>query len=219
METPRTKVKRAAGRGAYDRETIYHILDEGLICHVGIEHEGQPFVIPTIHARSGHDLLLHGSPGSRLVRHIVRGGAACVTVTLLDGLVLARSVFHHSMNYRCVVILGHGENIADPEQKKSALRVISQHLMPGRWDEAREPSEAELKQTAVVRIPIEEGSAKVRTGPPVDENEDYALPVWAGVVPLRLTAGAPQADPALTEGRQPSHHVTAWPGRGTDGTA
>lgn len=209
MQTPRTKVKRSADRGAYDAETIHQILDEGMICHVGLEKDGQPIVIPTIHARWDNDLLLHGSAGSRLIRHIVRGRPVCVTVTLLDGLVLARSAFHHSMNYRSVVILGCGTNIDDDSEKEEALRVISEHLMPGRWDHVRGPSESELKQTAVVRIPIDEGSAKVRTGPPIDEDEDYDLPVWAGVLPLTLTPGAPVPDPKLPEGTLVPDHVLA----------
>lgn len=198
--TARTRVKRHAERGAYDRSTIYDILDAGLICHVGIVEDGQPFVMPTIHARMGDRLLLHGSPGSRLLRSIKSGASLCVTVTLLDGLVLARSAMHHSMNFRSVVLLGSGSVIEDEDEKIQALRTISDHIVPGRWMEVRPPSADELKMTMVIAIPIDEASAKIRTGPPVDDEDDYRLAVWAGVLPLQLTPQAPQPDARLLEG-------------------
>ena len=198
--TARTRVKRHAERGAYDRATIYDILDAGLICHVGIVEDAQPFVMPTIHARMGDRLLLHGSPGSRLLRTIRNGASLCVTVTLLDGLVLARSAMHHSMNFRSVVLLGKGSVIEDEDEKIRALRKISDHIIPGRWAEIRPPNAAELKLTTVIAIPIDEASAKVRSGPPVDDEDDYRLAVWAGVLPLQLTPQAPQPDTRLLEG-------------------
>lgn len=198
--TARTRVKRHAERGAYDRSTIYDILDAGLICHVGIVEDAQPFVIPTIHARMGDRLLLHGSPGSRLLRSIKNGAQLCVTVTLLDGLVLARSAMHHSMNFRSVVLLGKGSAIEDEDEKIQALRTISEHIVPGRWVEVRLPNAAELKMTTVIAIPIDEASAKIRTGPPVDDEDDYRLAVWAGVLPLQLMPQAPQPDDRLLEG-------------------
>jgi nitroimidazol reductase NimA-like FMN-containing flavoprotein (pyridoxamine 5'-phosphate oxidase superfamily) len=198
--TARTRVKRHAERGAYDRPTIYDILDAGLICHVGIVDDEQPFVMPTIHARMGDRLLLHGSPGSRLLRTIKNGAPLCITVTLLDGLVLARSAMHHSMNFRSVVLLGKGTVIEDEEEKIRALRAISDHIVPGRWTEIRPPNAAELNMTMVIAIPIDEASAKVRSGPPVDDEDDYGLAVWAGVLPLQLTPQAPQPDDRLFEG-------------------
>lgn len=198
--TARTRVKRHAERGAYARATVYDILDAGLICHVGIVEDGQPFVIPTIHARMGDRLLLHGSPGSRLLRTITNGVPLCVTVTLLDGLVLARSAMHHSMNFRSVVLLGKGSVIEDEEEKIQALRTISDHIVPGRWAEVRPPNAAELNMTMVIAIPIDEASAKIRTGPPVDDEDDYRLAVWAGVLPLQLTPQTPQPDARLLEG-------------------
>lgn len=198
--TARTRVKRHAERGVYDRSAIYDILDAGLICHVGIVEDGQPFVMPTIHARMDNRLLLHGSPGSRLLRTIKNGAALCVTVTLLDGLVLARSAMHHSMNFRSVVLLGKGSVIEDENEKLQALRTISDHIIAGRWAEVRPPNAAEINMTMVVAIPIEEASAKVRSGPPVDDEDDYRLAVWAGVLPLQLTPQAPQPDDRLLKG-------------------
>jgi len=197
--TERTRVVREPQRGVYDRETLYRILDEGLVCHVGFCADGQPFVIPTLYARIGDAVYFHGSAASRMLRELDSGIPACVNVTLVDGLVLARSAFHHSMNYRSVVAFGTARKINDPDQKTEALRVISEHLIRGRWDEVRVPSEKELKATAVLEFTIEEASAKVRTGPPLDDEEDYALPVWAGVLPLTTTPGQPIPDSRLAE--------------------
>ena len=195
--TPRTTLKRLPKRGSHEREVIDRILDEGFICHVGFLAGGQPFVIPTGYARVADKLIIHGSQASRMLRALEEGIDVCVTVTLIDGLVLARSAFHHSMNYRSVVIFGRAEIIDDREDKLRALFALSEHMIPGRWREVREPSEEELKQTTVLSLPIEEGSAKIRTGPPLDDEEDYALSVWAGVVPLKVVAGAPISDPRL----------------------
>ena len=194
MPTSRTRVVREPERGVYDRETAYRILDEGFICHIGFAVDGQPFVIPTAYGRKEANLYIHGSAASRMLRQMKEGVAVCVTVTLLDGLVLARSVFNHSMNYRSVVILGKARLVDDPEEKLAALRVVSEHIIPGRWDDARQPNERELKATSVLRVPIEEFSAKVRTGPPIDDAEDYSFPTWAGVIPLKVKAGEPIND-------------------------
>lgn len=203
LPTTRTRVVREPQRAVYDRETIYRILDEAFLCHVGFVVEGQPFVIPTSYGRRVADLYVHGSAASRMLRHLQSGAAApvCVTVTLLDGLVLARSVFNHSMNYRSVVILGNATLVDDPEEKLAALRVLSEHILPGRWDDARQPNPQELKATSVLRVPIEEFSAKVRTGPPIDDEEDYSFPTWAGVVPLHTVAGDPIDDARLLPGK------------------
>jgi nitroimidazol reductase NimA-like FMN-containing flavoprotein (pyridoxamine 5'-phosphate oxidase superfamily) len=197
MPTQRTRVVRESERGVYDREAAYRILDEGFICHVGFLVDGQPFVIPTSYGRKDANLYIHGSAASRMLRQMKEGVAVCVTVTLLDGLVLARSVFNHSMNYRSVVILGKATLVDEPEEKLTGLRVLSEHILPGRWDDARQPNERELKATSVLRVPIEEFSAKVRTGPPVDDAEDYAFPTWAGVLPLEIKAGEEIRDPKL----------------------
>jgi len=197
--TPRTILKRLPKRGSHERETINQILDEGFICHVGFVIEGQPFVIPTGYARVGDKLILHGSQASRMLRALETGIDACVTVTLIDALVLARSAFHHSMNYRSVVIFGRATLIDEREEKLAALFALSEHMIPGRWQEVRQPSEAELQQTTVLSLPIEEASAKIRTGPPLDDEEDYAMDVWAGVIPLRLVADEPINDPRLPE--------------------
>jgi uncharacterized protein len=197
MPTTRTRVVREAHRGMYDRETVYRILDEGFICHVGFVSDGQPFVIPTSYGRRDSSLYLHGSAASRMLRQMKGGMPVCVTVTLLDGLVLARSVFNHSMNYRSVVILGKATLVDDPAEKLAALRVLSEHILPGRWDDARQPNERELKQTSVLRVPIDEFSAKVRSGPPVDDEEDYSFPTWAGVIPLKMKSDAAINDPRL----------------------
>jgi uncharacterized protein len=196
LRTTRTEVHRLPLRGAYDRETIDAILDEGLICHVGFVSDGSPFVIPTGYGRDGDRLLIHGSAASRMLRALSMGAEACITVTLLDGLVLARSAFHHSMNYRSVVVLANGTLIDEPEAKMAALRVITERLVPGRWDDVRQPTPQEMKGTTVLSFPINEASAKVRVGPPKDDEEDYALPIWAGVLPLSLVPGAPIADEA-----------------------
>ena len=192
--TPRTRVVREPERGTYDRETAYKILDEGFICHVGFVADGQPFVIPTSYGRKNENLYIHGSAASRMLRQLDRGVPVCITVTLLDGLVLARSVFNHSMNYRSVVVLGTASLVSDPAEKLEALRVLSEHIIPGRWNDARQPNEKELKATSVLKLPIEEFSCKVRTGPPIDDEEDYSFPTWAGVIPLEMVAGRAAED-------------------------
>jgi hypothetical protein len=196
----RTRLVREADRAVYDRDAAYQILDEGFICHVGFVVDGQPFVIPTGYGRVGDNLYIHGSAASRMLRRADEGVAVCVTVTLLDGLVLARSIFNHSMNYRSVVILGTARAVNDPTEKLEALRLLSEHILPGRWVESRLPNEKELKATLVMRLPIEEFSAKVRQGPPVDDEEDYAFSTWAGVIPLEMVAGNPINDPRLNLG-------------------
>lgn len=188
--TTRTRVVREPQRAVYDRDAVNQILDEAFLCHVGFAVEGQPYVIPTSYGRAGDVLYIHGSAASRMLRSLNQGVAACVTVTLLDGLVLARSVFNHSMNYRSVVILGTAELVGDPAEKLAALRTLSEHIIPGRWDDARQPNEKELKATSVLRLPINEFSAKVRVGPPIDDEEDYFFPSWAGVIPLEMSVGA-----------------------------
>jgi len=193
--TPRTQVKRLPKRGKYDRETVYAILDDGFVCHVGFSVDGQPFVIPTNYGRSGETLYLHGSAASRMLRTLSEGVPVSVTVTHVDGLVLARSAFHHSVNYRSVVILGTARLVDDPTEKMEALRVFTEHVMKGRWDDVRQPNEQEMKATTVLALPIEEVSAKIRTGGPVDDEPDYALPVWAGVLPLETVAKEPLPDP------------------------
>lgn len=195
----RTRVRKSE-RAAYDRPAIDAILDEALICHVGFVVDGQPFVIPTIHARAGDRLFIHGARATRMLR-VMRGEVpVCVTVTLLDGLVMARSAFHHSMNYRSVVVLGTASAITDDVEKLDALRSIVEHIAPGRWEDCRGPDTKEFAQTQVLSVPISEASAKVRTGPPIDEEDDYDLDVWAGVIPLRLMASAPVDDPLLAAG-------------------
>jgi uncharacterized protein len=199
-QTDRTKLKRLPKRGHFDRETVYGILDEGFICHIGFVVDGQPVVIPTGYARVDDKLYIHGSQASRMLRTLGGGLDACVTVTLLDGLVLARSAFHHSMNYRSVVVFGRAMLVDDPDEKMSALLALSEHIIRGRWNDVREPTELEMKQTTVLSLTLEEASAKIRTGPPLDDEEDYSLPMWAGVVPLKLVAGEPVNDPRLPEG-------------------
>jgi uncharacterized protein len=193
----RTRIVREADRAVYDRAAAYQILDEGFICHVGFAVDHQPFVIPTSYGRAGDNLYIHGSAASRMLRRIDEGVPVCLTVTLLDGLVLARSIFNHSMNYRSVVVLGTAVAVEDPEEKLSALRALSEHILPGRWDQARPPNERELKATLIMGLPITEFSAKVRQGPPIDDEEDYAFPTWAGVVPLNMVADPPIHDPRL----------------------
>jgi nitroimidazol reductase NimA-like FMN-containing flavoprotein (pyridoxamine 5'-phosphate oxidase superfamily) len=192
--TDRTKLRRLPNRGSHESEAINKILDAAFLAHIGFSVEGQPFVIPTLYGRDGDKLYLHGSAASRMLRELEKGVPACVTVTLVDGLVLARSAFHHSMNYRSVVAFGRARKIEDPLLKNEALRVISEHLIRGRWDEVREPNQSELKGTSVLEFRIEEASAKVRTGPPLDDEEDMGLPVWAGVLPLSLLPGEPTPD-------------------------
>jgi uncharacterized protein len=186
----RTRVVREPHRAVYERQAIYKILDEAMVCHVGFAVEGQPFVIPTMFARVGDELYLHGSAASRMLRNLNAGAPVCVTVTLIDGLVLARSVFNHSMNYRSVVALGQAKMIDEPAEKLRALQAFAEKMIPGRWQDARQPNEKELKATSIVRLPLTEISAKVRTGPVEDDLEDYALRVWAGVIPLRLVPDA-----------------------------
>lgn len=202
MPTARTRVVREPHRGVYDRQTVYSILDEGFLCHVGFAVDGQPYVIPTSYGRKDANLYIHGSAGSRMLRNLQAAVPVCVTVTLLDGLVLARSVFNHSMNYRSVVILGKAKLVDDPAEKLAALRTLSEHIIPQRWDDVRQPNERELKQTSVLCLPIEEFSAKVRTGPPIDDEEDYSFPTWAGVMPFEMKVGAPIADARLNPGFQ-----------------
>ncbi|HEX3820918.1 MAG TPA: pyridoxamine 5'-phosphate oxidase family protein [Candidatus Sulfotelmatobacter sp.] len=210
MPTARTRVVREAERGVYDRETVYKILDEGFLCHVGFSVEGQPFVIPTSYGRDGDSLYIHGSAASRTLRQLKDGVQLCVTVTLLDGLVLARSIFNHSMNYRSVVILGKATLVDGSAEKLAALRVLSEHIIPHRWDDVRQPNERELKATSVLRLPIEEFSAKVRVGPPIDDAEDYSFPTWAGVLPLGMKAGKPITDPKLQPEREVPHYVQPY---------
>ena len=192
--TGRTQVRRLPKRAVYDKAVVYSILDAGYVCHVGFVADGQPCVMPTGYARAGDRLYIHGSPASRMLRALEQGADVCVTVTLLDGFVLARSAFHHSMNYRSVVVFGRARLVAEPAEKLEALRAFTEHVVPGRWAEVRHPNERELSATKVLALPLDEASAKVRTGPPVDDEEDYALPVWAGVVPIRMQVGEPVVD-------------------------
>jgi uncharacterized protein len=202
MPTPRTKVRRLSKRAVYDKAQVHAILDEGFLCHVGFVQDGQPFVIPTLYARSGETLYMHGSGASRMLKTLAQGVEVCVTVTLVDGYVLARSAFHHSMNYRSVTALGRARLVSDETEKLAALRVITDHIVPQRWDEVRGPNELEMKQTIVLALPLEEVSAKVRVGPPADDDEDYALPIWAGVVPVRTQLGEPVGDGRVLPGVQ-----------------
>jgi hypothetical protein len=208
--TGRVRVRRLPKRAAYDRATIHAILDEALVCHLGFVHADQPFVLPTLHARIGDLVYVHGSSASRMLGKLAEGVAVCITVTLIDGLVLARSAFHHSVNYRSVVLLGTARSVTDADEKLAALHAFTEQIVPGRWADIRPPTPQELKATSVLCLPLEEASAKVRTGPPVDDEEDYALHVWAGVLPLRLQALAPVADPQLTPGLCPPGYVTAY---------
>ncbi len=207
MPTHRTRVIREPERGAYDRETVYQILDEGFLCHVGFVIDGQPFVIPTSYGRNDSNLYIHGSAASRMLRQMKNDVPVCVTVTLLDGLVLARSVFNHSMNYRSVVVLGKATLVDDPAEKVVALQVLAEHIIPGRWDDARQPNERELKATSVLRVPIKEFSSKVRTGPPIDDEEDYSFPTWAGVIPLEMRIANAINDPRLDAARAVPEYV------------
>lgn len=198
--TPRTTLGRRPNRGIYDRDTVYSILDEALICHVGFAVEGQPFVLPTIHTRIEDRLYFHGSVGSRMLKALRRGTPVCVTVTLLDALVLARSAFHHSMNYRSVVVLGTAQEVVDTAEKQRVFTALVNHVVPGRATEVRTPNEQELKATAVLCLPITEASAKARTGPPIDDEEDYSLSCWAGLLPLELRPQTPVPDARLAPG-------------------
>jgi len=191
------RVKRVPERGAYDRGQVDAILDAGLVCHLGFVHDGHPIVIPTLYARVGDGVYVHGSSASRMLRTLQGGVDACLTVTIVDGLVLARSIFHHSVNYRSVVVLGRASEVTDPDEKVGALEAFGERILPGWWAEVRPPTRLELKATSILRLPLDEASAKLRTGPPTDDEEDYDLPVWAGVIPLALRAGEPQPDPRL----------------------
>jgi nitroimidazol reductase NimA-like FMN-containing flavoprotein (pyridoxamine 5'-phosphate oxidase superfamily) len=206
----RSRVRRAPARADYGRATIDAILDEALVAHIGFTVDGQPYVIPTLHARIGDEVYLHGAASSRMVKQLGAGLPACLTVTLIDGLVLARSAFHHSMNYRSVVVLGTARFVEGADEREAALAAFTDGLIPGRWDEVRPPSRQELKGTRVLAMSLDEASAKVRTGGPVDDEEDYASDAWAGVVPLRLTAGAPEPDERLRDGIAVSPSVSAW---------
>lgn len=222
MATPpsdRTRVRRAAARGAYDRATIDAILDEGLVAHLGFTVDAQPYVIPTLHARVGETLYIHGSAASRMIRALTAGAPACLTVTLVDAIVLARSAFHHSMNYRSVVVLGQARPVADPAELLVALQAFTEKLVPGRWDEVRRPNAKELKATRALAMSLDESSAKARSGPPVDDDEDLELDVWAGLIPLALAAGLPAAAPTLAAGIRPSAVVTRWKPGGHRGAA
>jgi nitroimidazol reductase NimA-like FMN-containing flavoprotein (pyridoxamine 5'-phosphate oxidase superfamily) len=196
VRTTKNQVVRVPHRGVYDKDAIYKIIDEALICHVGLVQDNQPFVIPMLHARQGDHFLLHGATTSRLIQYVQSGKEICIAITLVDGLVLARSAMHHSMNYRSVVFFGQG-HLVQEEDKMSALADLTNRLIPGRWNDARQPNEQELRATAVVAIPIELASAKVRTGPPVDDQDDLSLPVWAGVLPIRQQFLPPEDDPEL----------------------
>jgi nitroimidazol reductase NimA-like FMN-containing flavoprotein (pyridoxamine 5'-phosphate oxidase superfamily) len=204
----RSRIARLPARGDYSEETIHRILDSTFLCHVGFVVDGQPFVIPTSYGRFGSTLYVHGSAASRMLRKLSSGIEVCVTVTLLDGLVLARSAFHHSMNYRSVVVFGRARLIDSPEEKTDALRAISEQILPGRWDDVRHPNDKELKATAVLALPLTEASAKIRTGPPLDDEEDYGLNVWAGILPIASRPGTPMPDPRLTPGLEtPPNYV------------
>ena len=199
-QTQRTTLKRLPQRAEYDRARVYEILDEAFICHVGFVFDGHPYVIPTGYARVEDKLYIHGSAASRMLRTLKEAVEVCVTVTLIDGLVMARSAFHHSINYRSVVMLGKAVAVEDPAEKMEALRAFTDHIVPGRWDEVREPNDSEMRATLVLSLPLVEASAKIRTGPPIDDEPDYELPVWAGVIPLNFTTGEPVADPRLKAG-------------------
>ncbi len=200
IPTARTKVRRLAKRASYDRLAVHAILDEGFVCHVGFALDAQPYVIPTIYARAGDTLYLHGSAASRMLRTLTQAVPVCITVTLLDGLVLARSAFHHSLNYRSVVVIGNARLVDDRDEKMRALHWITNHVVPRRWEEVRSPSELELKQSSVLALPLAEVSAKIRRGPPLDDEEDYALSVWAGVVPVTTRIGTPITDGRVAAG-------------------
>lgn len=199
FKTERTRVKRIPERGYYDKQTIYPIIDEALYYHVGLNHSDSPVIIPTIQARKKDTLYIHGSAASRLLKSIPGKNNICVTITLLDGIVLARSAFHHSLNYRSVVILGNGDIVNNPDEKWEALKMVTDHLIPGRWEDTRQPNQKELDATTVIAISLNEASAKIRNGPPGDEAEDYSLPIWAGVLPLVLTKGTLIPDPILQD--------------------
>ena len=208
--TPRVRVRRAPKRAVYDRAQIDAILDEAIVCHVGFAFEGQPYVIPTLHARVGDIVYLHGSTASRLVRTLAGGATCALTVTLLDGIVLARSAFHHSANYRSVTVLGKASLVTSDEERMRALEAFTEQLVPGRWDHVRPPSAKEMKGTQILALALDEASAKVRTGPPIDDDEDMSRDVWAGELPLAIEASAPRQDPQLPDGIALPEHVTSW---------
>jgi len=209
--SPRTRIRRVHENARYDRDTVDAILDAGLVCHLGFVHEGQPFVIPTLHARVVDEVLVHGSAASRMLRTLRDGFDACLTVTLLDGIVLARSVFEHSVNYRSAVVLGRATTVASPEDKLAPLESFTEKLLPGRWADARQPTAKELKATTVLRLPLDEASAKVRTGPPDDgATPDAELDIWAGVIPLTVQARPPEADPTLRPGIALPHYAERY---------
>jgi nitroimidazol reductase NimA-like FMN-containing flavoprotein (pyridoxamine 5'-phosphate oxidase superfamily) len=208
--TERTQLRRLPNRGSHETATIHEIFDSAFLAHVGFNVNGQPFVVPTLYGRDGDKLYLHGSAASRILRQLETGVPACVTVSLVDGLVLARSAFHHSMNYRSVMAFGTARKINDSAVKINALRVIAEHVMEGRWVDVRGPNEKELKATAVLEFAIEEASAKIRTGPPLDDEEDYELSVWAGVSPLGLSPGRPVEDPRLKAGIEIPEYVRLY---------
>jgi nitroimidazol reductase NimA-like FMN-containing flavoprotein (pyridoxamine 5'-phosphate oxidase superfamily) len=209
----RVRLRRKRERGSYERETIDAILDEGLVAHLGIVEDGQPLVVPTLHARAGDVVYCHGSAASRTIRAMAGGAPVCLTVSLIDGLVLARAAMHHSANYRSAVLLGRARAVEDRDEMLAGFEAIVERIVPGRWAEVRPPTEKEMRATALVALPIEEASAKVRTGPPLDDEPDYELPAWAGVIPLSLRAGEPQPDPRLAEGVPVPDYVSGWPRR------
>lgn len=213
--TSRTKFRRMPARGSHDREAIHSILDEAMVAHLGFTHEGQPYVTPTLHARVGEEVYFHGSAASRTIRALGSGSPACLTVTLLDALVLARAAVHHSVNYRSVVVLGVARPVEDLSERMRAAEAFTERLIPGRWQEVRPPTIKELRAIHILALPIEEASAKVRTGPPMDEEDDYASAAWAGVIPVRTDAGVPVPDARLAEGIAPTPAVRDWtPQRG-----
>jgi uncharacterized protein len=214
IPTGRTKVRRLRKRAVYDKAQVHAILDEGFMCHVGFVREDQPFVIPTLYARRGATIYIHGSGVSRMLKTLEDGVEVCVTVTLVDGYVLARSAFHHSMNYRSVVMLGRARPVVAEREKMRALETITDHIVPNRWAEVRGPNELEMRQTAVLSLRLKEVSAKVRTGPPVDDEEDYALPVWAGVVPILTRPADPVPDARLLPSAK-TFEISRFASRGT----
>lgn len=209
-QTERTRLRRLPKRGAFDRETVNSILDEAFICHIGFTVDGQPYVIPTAFGRVDDVLYIHGSSASRMLRTLSKGVEMCFTATLIDALVLARSAFHHSINYRSVVVLGKATLVEENEEKNLALESITNHIVPGRWDDVRWPTELELKATSVLKLSIEEASAKVRTGPPIDDEEDYAMNIWAGILPIELKTGDPIDDDRLDNGSLPPDNITNY---------
>ena len=210
IQTERTRLRRLPKRGAFDRDTVYSILDEAFICHIGFTVDEQPYVIPTSFGRIDDVLYIHGSSASRMLRTLSKEINMCFTATLIDALVLARSAFHHSINYRSVVVLGNATLVTDDDEKNNALEAITNHIVPGRWDDVRWPNELELKATSVLKLPIEEASAKVRTGPPIDDEEDYAMNIWAGILPVELKTCDPIDDDRLDNGAVPPNNITNY---------